>query len=106
MADSFGIGLIADRQPRPRTQERARSAPETKGAAEAAHAVEAERIERAGSTNPMTGFDEQLPDGMLFTVALLANTAPRPVQMEEVILRQSHDWLPPTSDLHLADKKI
>lgn len=102
----FNIGLISDRQPHHRQYGRQPALAEGGTEDHGARPVEAERGERHDANSPTTGYDEHLPEGMLFTVALLANTAPRPVRMEEVILQQSHDWMPPISDLRLADKKI
>jgi hypothetical protein len=102
MSVSIGVGTIADRQQRPKSNDRK----STVKAAQRARVDDATQNQAYGQVN-IAEEDECLPADTLFTVALIANDLPaRPANTDEVMLRLSHEWTPPDSAFQLTDKTI
>ena len=103
---SIGITSIADRHQPPRQPQR-KAAPKAKPVAPTASPLEAYDLSTGFTSAEMADDDQGLPADTLFTVALLANSLPiRSATPDEVMLRMSHEWVPPDSDFQLTDKTI
>jgi hypothetical protein len=102
MSVSIGVGMIADRQHRPKSDDRRPTAKTV----QPTRVDEAAQNQAHGQIN-IAGEVEGLPADTLFTVALIANHLPaRPANADEVMLRLSHEWTPPDSAFQLTDKTI
>lgn len=106
MPASIGITSIADRHQRP-TQQRRKVVAKTAQAGSIA--VNSEFSSQHSSAPPFDRQEEDasLPADTLFAVALIANQMPlHHTTIDEVMLRVSHEWIPPDSEYQLTDKTI